>query len=383
MKHLLTFVILGLFLVPMITSAFTLKTAPDVYLDNDYFIEDNLYILSGNLDFNKTIDEDVFIISGNSNIKGAIFGDLQTISVKNFLNGEVFGDARLIGGETIITGNTNKDLLVISAKVKTEKDSILNGKTLIVGGQVHLDGQVLDDLKIIAGNVYINAEILGDLEITSQNITVGDGADIKGEFLYFAPQRAEIKSGARISNRPVYNQIEAIKENSFIKTTVLNFISFWTVIKFLANLILAFILVFIFKVFAHRVSLLATKKLGISVLVGLLSLILIPVIIVILFASLFGIPIAVIILLIYLVLMILTPSVSGIILGYFMQKKFNKGKKLEINYNFTALGIIILTFLFFIPYLGSVLKLFFLVISMGAMVVYYYELIIKRKKTNE
>ena len=109
------------------------------------------------------------------------------------LGGEFFGDVRVVSGETNLSSNTNRDLIIISGKVFSDEKTILNGKTLIVGGEVDLKGKILDDIKIIAGKVNIDADILADVEITSQKVTIGENAKIDGEFVYFCSTKCKDK----------------------------------------------------------------------------------------------------------------------------------------------------------------------------------------------
>jgi len=379
MKELLKILFLGIIFVPTSTFAFSMQTAPDISVNNESIIDENLYLLGGNVNFNKTFDEDLITVAGRSFISGAVFGDILSISGDAFFSGEAFGDTRIVGNKVVITGNTNKDLIAIGSQVSTEETAILNGKTLIVAGEVYLHGQVLDDLKIVAGKVNINAEILGDVEITAQRVSIGPKAQINGDFVYFSPKRADVSSDAKIKQRFVYNQTETLQENSFVKRAVVNFVTFWSVIKFLATLFTAFILIFVFRMFSQRTSFLATKKMGKSILVGLFSIVFIPIISAVLFASLFGMPIAIILFLLYLIAVLLTGPVSGIVLGYYIQKLNKKVKKKEVDFNSTALAIILLTFLYFIPIVGSILRAFFVILSFGAMVLYYFEIVTIKK----
>ena len=77
MKKLLKLFVLGLLFVPTSTFAFSLQVAPEVNVNNEKIIEENLYILGGTVDFNKTFDDDLTIAGGNSNILGVLFGDMN------------------------------------------------------------------------------------------------------------------------------------------------------------------------------------------------------------------------------------------------------------------------------------------------------------------
>lgn len=380
MNKLLIILFIFLFFNPESTEAFDFKSGTDLNINDENISKENLYLLGGNVIFDKIFEKDVFSVSGKSFIDGTIFGDLQVISGESFVNGEIFGDSRIIGGTVNINGNTNEDLVIISGKTKINQGSIINGEALIFSGEVLIEGQILDDLKITAGTVTINGEILGDVEITAQDLNIGSQADIKSDFVYFSPKRASISSGAQISQKLNYNQIERINENELVKKTVLNFVNFWTVIKFLAGLFTAFILIYVFRMFSQKTSNIGVENYIKCFLIGLLSILLIPIAVIILTASLFGIPIAMILIFIYFMILILTAPVSGIIIGYLLQKLFTKRKKIEVDFNFTAIAIILLTFVYLIPFVGILLKTILTILAFGSMIIYYFELITIKKK---
>jgi cytoskeletal protein CcmA (bactofilin family) len=366
-------VIFSLTFLPSVSNAFSVRSGPEVKVSTEEIIEDNLYLLGGRVDFDKTFDEDIVSVSGNSKISGVVFGDLLNISGDTILDGEFFGDTRVAGGEVTISGNTNKDLVVVARKVTITEDAILNGKTMLVAGEVDFRGEALSDVKIIAGKVSLNGKILSDIEVTTQDIHIGPQAEFIGQLSYFSPEKASIDSGANIQKTPVYNQTESIGDNDIIKRAVLNFISFWTIVKFLATLFTAFILIFVFRKLSQRVAVNSTKHPFKSLSIGVLSLILAPIFAIVLFASLFALPLSIMILLAYFITLLLVPAASGIIVGYWINQISHKKQKVEVDFNSTTLGIILLTFLFFIPILGSILKIVLLPLSFGALVIYYFE----------
>lgn len=380
MKKLLIFITIFLTCTPITSEAFTFRYSPEVIINEGEIIEENLYLMGGKTDFNNFLDQDLTVLSGKSDIKGVIFGDFLNISGESNLSGEVFGDARFLGGEVKISGNTNKDLILVAAKSFIEPGSIINGDTLILSGETSIQGKILDDLKIFAGKVYLNSEVLGDLEITTQELIIGPDANILGDARYYSPKKADIQEGAEIKEGIVYNKIEAIDETDFVKRTVLSFFTFYSIIKFLATLFIAFILVYVFRVFSQRVTKISTTRVGKSIFVGLLSLILIPVSIFILIASLFGIPLAVLILFVTLSILLISNSIIGIVLGYLIRKIIDKNNKKEVDFNSAALGIVVLTFLYFIPIIGTILKTILTIWVLGAIILYFSEIILRKKK---
>lgn len=316
MKQTFVLAILIYASLPISALAFALHSGSEVNISGEDIVDENLYVLGGRINFNKTFEEDLVAIGGNSDILGVIFGDLYSVSGETRLKGEVFGDTRIISGDVYIDGNTNSDLMIVSGRVFVSKDAILNGETMIVSGEVDFDGQAIGDVKIVSGKVNIGGEILGNLEVTTQSLNVLNSSRLRGEVVYYSPNEARISEGSVLSHRPVHNQTESIQDNEFVKRTVLSFISFWAIIKFLATLFTALILVFVFRKLSQRTAILATKRPFKSLLIGLASLVLIPLLALVLFASLFALPLSVIIILIYFISLLIVPAISAIHSGH-------------------------------------------------------------------
>lgn len=379
MKKLYGFAVLTVFFVPVLTLAYSMQTGSEINIQGQTF-EENLYLIGGKVSFDNQTEKDLFLVTGEGNINGSFKDDVEALLFRANFKGEYLKDVRLFGGEINLDFKTDGDLFIVGGKVNIAPDAVLNGKTFIVAGEVNINGKVFNDLKIISAKTNINGELNANSNITSQKLNIGDNAIITGNLNYFSSQKAFISNNAKINNEIRFNQIEKISENSVFKKVVLNLIIFWTVIKFLASLFIALILVFVFRVFSQRVSMISNQVPIKSFLVGVLSIFLIPIICVILFASLFAIPVSIILFFVYIILLILTASVSGIIVGFFLKKINNKeNKKIEVDFNSATLGIVLLTFLSFIPWLGEILRFILIPLSFGAMMMYYFEIIMKRK----
>jgi hypothetical protein len=379
MKNLFRVFVITLLFLPLGVLAFNFKTGSELNINNQDNSTENLYLFGGRVNFDDQMEKDLFVVSGEGNLKGKFLEDVEVIALQLNLSGNIENDARLFGGEININSETQKDLFVVAGKVNINESAVLNGKTMIIAGEVNLNGKVNNDIKIISARTYINGELNGNTEITTQQLMIFGNSNISNKFNYFSPQKASIDSNSKIEGEVKFNQIEKINENSQFKKVVLNVIIFWTVIKFLASLFIALILVFVFKVFSQKVGQIALNFSFKAFFSGLLSIILIPIICIILFASLFAIPISIILFFFYLILWILTSSMAGMILGLYIKKQKTKNaNKTEIDFNYSTIGIVILTFLSFIPWIGDVLRVIFIPLSFGAMILYYLEIITKK-----
>lgn len=375
-KYAIFLTILALF--PQFSSAAEIITDDSVNIADDQVISENLYIGSGRAHlFGKSL-KDTTVVAGQSILAGEYVEDVTVISGASFSDG-VFGeDLKAVGSNVTVSGKVSGDLLIVGGTVKIEKRAELNGDVIIVAGTLVSKGQIKGDAKIVSGSVDIDGVVEGDMVVTTQNLEFGPEAEVSGIVNYFAPKKVELLEGTIISGDLIYNQINSIRESQVVERAVLNFFNFWMVLKFITTLVIAFLLIYIFKYFSQQIARSSKKSFLKMFVIGLLSLFLVPIISLVFLISLFALPLGIILMLFYGVVLLLSPAISGIILGFIVWKWIRPKDDIKVSFQTATLGVIILTLLQFIPYVGGLIKFIFFVVSVGA--VYYY--IIQRVRGN-
>jgi len=231
---------------------------------------------------------------------------------------------------------------------------------------------------VIAGRVTLNNLISDELEVITQKIILDKDANITGNLKYYAPEKADRNSNVKINGNVYFNEIKNLNEVGIVKSSILYLISFWIILRFITTLILAFVLVYIFKVFTQEITNIAVKKFVSSFFVGFLSLFVIPIVFLILFLSVIALPIGFMLLMIYLFIIILSPAIAGIVVGLFMHNLFSKESHNDfITFKMATIGVILMTFIQFVPIIGNITIAIFTLVALGAIYKYIYNLIIK------
>lgn len=366
-------------LVPNNLFAFDGKVAPDISISENYISDKNIYLASLHTWFNATYEKDVTSVSLEQTIQGTVFGDIIALGKKINISGETFGDVRLLGDVITISGVINEDLIVVGRHVIISKDAIINGDTLILGHTVELQGQLLGQSQINSNKISVSGQILGPTTLTGTRISFMSGSKIVSQVSYFSPQRAIIDQSADIQKELNFNQIESIKQNDFIKRIFLGFVSFWAIIKLIATLFVIFVLTHLFKVHVQK-SLESVKDNKVqNGIIGLISFVITPFLIVVLFASMVLIPVSIIVACVFIIYIMLLPAMSAIILASLYQLYVQKKQKIIVEFNLSTLMLIAITFIGFIPYIGAIATYVLYAISFGTMMRYVYEQI-RRKK---
>lgn len=361
--------------------AYEVKVQPDISISENYISNQNLYLASLRTWLNTTYDKDVVSVSYDQTIGGTIFGDVTLLGKNILLNGESFDDVRTIADRVTISGVVNKDLIIIARKVVIQPGAIINGDTLILAHTVDMQGQFLGKSQVTANQILVTGTIEGSTTFTASRIVFLGGSKVQSDLSYFSPQRAEILPGSEIQKELNFNQIESIQQNDVVKRLFFAFVSFWAIIKLIATLFVIFILTQMFKVFVQRLADSAKAQMVKMFVTGLISFISIPLLVVILFGSLVLIPVSIIVGCIFMIMIILLPATSAIITASLYQTYVRKENRTIVQFNMSALALILLTFLGFVPYVGSILVYATYALSFGAMTTYFYEQI-RRKKLN-
>jgi hypothetical protein len=361
--------------------AFEMKIEPDISISENYTSTQNLYLIGLRSWFNTRQEQDLISIALEQTIAGSVFGDVILLGNSLQLTGEYFDDVRIMGNKVYISGVVNKDLVILARDVVIAEDAIINGDSLILANSILIQGQIVGATQMTSNILNVSGILLGKTTLTGQKIIFSKNANIITDVAYFSPQRAIIEDGAQIKNRLNFNQIQSITQTDIVKRIFFTLVSFWAIIKLVATLFLIFILTQLFRVFTQRTVDIVLEKRFKILLYGGISLIKIPVLILILIASIVLIPVALILGFIFGIMIILLPAISAIIIAALYQKFVLKIEKVYVDFKMSALALVFITFFGFVPIVGSWIVYLLYLAAFGALVLCLYEQVRRNNKT--
>jgi cytoskeletal protein CcmA (bactofilin family) len=360
------------FLAPLnVANSAIVQTSPEISLSADQNFSENTYFISNRNNIEGQFERDLFLTGVENTFKGNVSGDLFVVGGNNYIQGEVDGDLRIIGGAVYLKGKITGDLLVFGGQIYIEPEAVIEGQSIFVGGKIFQNAPLNQKTKIYGAIVNLNSELNSGSEITAQTITAEKNTKINAVLTYYSPKQIIKKDGSSINAELKYNQISNLKDSGFFKKAAINLMNFWILLKFITTLILAFVLVYIFRIFTTKTVELALKHHLKSFFTGILLLILIPILIPILIISLIGLPIGFMLILIFILALFISVAMAGIMAGALIRKLFSKNDTdLKIDFNSATLGVFVLTFISFVPLIGPTIKIIFDLIVLGAMFLY-------------
>jgi cytoskeletal protein CcmA (bactofilin family) len=357
---------------PFLAFGAQIQGGSDYFLGKSDTVNENLYAAGGNISIAGNVVGDLVGAGGTINVTGNVSDEVITVGGTLNITGDIGGDLRATGGNILIAGKVNGDVAIAGGQVRIVPGVIVTGDVLVGGGSVIIEGDISGKTRIAGGDVRINGTIGGDLEVMAQRITLGSGAEIKGNFNYRSGSEAVIESGAVVGGETHFQKSTSF-ERKGSKKGVFAFVSFWIILKLLMFVLLGLIMVLVFKNNSRAILKRSTDKFWIEFLRGLIAFIVMPIVAVLAVVTLIGMPLGVIIGMAYIIFIILAKVFAGVIFGSWLHKILRKKESFELNWQIAVMGIIVLYVISWIPILGWLLCAVFFLASFGGLLKIWYD----------
>lgn len=328
-----------------------------------YFAHGDQVIIEG------TVNGDAYVAGGQVQVDGTINGDLIVAGGQIIITGKVSDDVRAAGGSVESSGLVGKNLTVAGGNIRVGKGSEVGGGLLAAGGNVFVGGTVEHHALVAAGAMSISGTIGGNVDFSGGTLDVLTGSTVGGNVraLVSDTQRVEIASGVVRGTVDVSTH----EPSSAHAGPGSRPWRFWLRIIWTLGLV-ATILVFVL-LFPKQTSDVGGAILqhpGKSLLVGIIGLIIIPVVVLLLFITLIGIPVGLLVLMVYLSILYLSQLCLGAALG----RRLYGGQDRWRLFGALAIGILIVELLTLVPYVRTIVLLAGLLFGIGAIL-----LVLKRE----
>jgi cytoskeletal protein CcmA (bactofilin family) len=191
--------------------AFDGRSGDNVEIKANEVIVDDVYVTANEFVLEGTVKGDLIVFGSTIIINGTVEGDLIAVGQNVTINGTVADDARIAGavlqlGKTAVVGG---DVIAGSASLEAQEGSIIKGELVVGAAQTLLEGKITGDVLAGTGSLELNGEIGGnlkaevgnheeggpplsmympqaniDLPTVKPGFTIGEGAKIKGNLEY-------------------------------------------------------------------------------------------------------------------------------------------------------------------------------------------------------
>ncbi len=333
----------------------------DQVVNSDYFTAGKSVTISG------SVKGDAYITAGTIDFEGTVNGDLIAAGGVVNIRGTVLDDMRLAGGQIIISGDIRGNVTIAGGSVTVTDSAKIEGSLITAAGNINIFGPIGKNAVIGAGNLTIGNRIGGNVNAGVRQIKLTSNAFIAGDLEYFSNSKVQIQEGAKVTgnvNQKTPTQISTAQKFGFgfFIGLILEIISALIVglllLKFYPNLL------------DTTVDIIQSKTLN-CLGIGFLGVIVIPIICIILFFTIIGIPLAVIILLSYFIYLYLTKIFVSLFIGRKLLKLF--GSSLKRGWTL-LIGLILFVIFSTIPFIGGIIYLLLLMLGFGSLLIFYKQI---------
>ena len=251
------------------------------------------------------------------------------------------------GGEVIITENAR-----------------INGKLVCYAGDLILNGEVMEGLKVHGGDVSINGTVRGASKIAGEDLTIGSNAQFHNDVEYWHSDGEINFNTALVDAEARFN--EDLEEESSLTSFGADSLKNWVV-----YILSAFLAILVFhglfrNAFSNAVEGLENNLLK-SFGFGLIYLIGIPLAIILAFVITIGIRLGLLAAAVFIFSIVFGQVVAAILIAYYLRKRQDKNWGFW-PVTFVALGVaILLRLIGMIPYAGIAIAIIILSITYGAL----------------
>lgn len=233
---------------------------------------------------------------------------------------------------------------------------------LFSAGKVRLNGPVERDVKGSGSEVIIANVVGGDVELKVKNLTLTSSANVQGNLTYTSENEADIQSGAKVEGKTTRNMPEVKKPAPFSGIV-------GKLIGFLMALVTGLIITLIIPGRSASVADSIRNKPWTSLGWGAIILFATPIAAIMVCITVIGIPVGLIALALYAIAIYISQVFVGLFIGRWIIGRFRGTESKAIMVGALALGLVILTLLGLIPYLGFWIGLAVALFGLGAVLV--------------
>lgn len=358
-------------LVAAAVALFSLSLQASANDDDDWRVEQDVagdhFAADCPLRVNRPVEGDLFAAGCSVDIGGPVTGDAFASGSDVRIGAPVGQSLYVLGGQIHVGARVARHVRIAGGQVVLGSTSDIGGNVLIASGDLRVEGPVKGYVRVAGGRVRIDGPVDGDVLVTAGSVELGPNARIGGRLRYASEDAVRRDPSAQV--RGGIERLQLDDEGHASERAGEYFVLGGAVVWTIGLMLMAAVLTGVFPGFVSRVTDTVRTRGWMSALLGFVALVCIPVAIVVLMMTLVGIPLALLALGFYLVLLLLGYVATGLGVGAWALARF-QATRAEARWwriGAAALGVLAVSLLGWVPYLGAVIAFAALLIGLGAL----------------
>lgn len=268
-----------------------------------------------------------------------------------------------VAGNTVeIAGETKNDVFAAGNMVRIAKDAQISGDVFVAANELTVKSSLPGDLAVTAAVVRLDdVYIAGNLDLSAEKVIFDGDITIGGTLTYNDDITLVGFDNATYQSVETYH----VEKTEPSLLTILYGKLFSAVALMIAMLV---VILFASRLHEHIEQSTRPAVIISDVSLGAWILLLVPIVAIFLLCTMVGAPLAIVMFVLYLVAIYLSQGFAGAWLGHLLiEKAFKSKSNIFVE---TLVGILILSALSLVPYLGELTGLFGMLLGLGLMVSY-------------
>ncbi len=343
----------------------------EVYIDA--VINGDLIVAGGEVFVNDSINDDAIIAGGEITITGVAGDDLRVFGGEIRITKDVYGDLVITGGEVVIEASVTVwgDLIVAGGEVSSYAN--IKGNVKAAGGEMELGGQIDGNLDVVGGELELYAIVNGTSSISAQDLDLNSEARFNSDVRYWT-EEGRVDFGDHLGEGARASFDEDLKKEFNFEFDMKKAIWTFTIFRIFSGMVLISLLVALMGRFFKRNAGGVRDHMGKYLGAGLLLFLGLPVLSMVAFGTVIGIPLGVVGMSLFVILAVIASSLTAVVAAYeireYRRENWGTGVMIAIS-----VGLFIaLRMLDMVPVAGSLVNFALSAIAVG------YVLKMMRKK---
>jgi cytoskeletal protein CcmA (bactofilin family) len=347
---------------PLAALAFVIQTGDTVTATAS--LHDDLYAAGQTVTVTGPIDGDVAAAGRVITITGPVTGGILAAGQDVRIAGTVGRTVRAAGQSVALESAVKIDALAAGEDIYIRQQAHIGRDLLASGRSVYVAADVGRFARLVGDTVVVAGTVGKGLRVDARLLTIMPTARIEGDVRYSAELPADVRPGAVITGKIERVARQMRRETGVFGIPVHYLFRIW---EGLALLLIGLVIVTLAPGRTHEISTTALRRFPYSLLVGLIVLTAVPVVCLVLTATVIGIPLAIAIGLLLAAAVYPSQAFVAVALGKVLLVPIGRGKDLSRSLHLTvAVGTLLLTILFAIPF-GGMVRLLALLSGWGAV----------------
>lgn len=307
---------------------------------------------------------DALLLAGSADSRAFVSGDFRTASWNIDIEESIAGDLVAFGYSVYDAGRAGGSVFIIAANAILANGAV--GPVTIYGNNISLAGDFSDDVNIVA----------------SGRVSLAENTSIRGTLFYEAPDIAVIPPSATIGGGVEYTNASYLPDIGTSRVLAAIGIGLFLVVRILGAIILTGLLAGLFPELARAVVMRAyaarPRDMLLTALLGFAALAATPILLVLLSLTFVGLGLALLLFLLYALLALLSALYAGILLGGIVARRF--AARDVLLWRDGALGMLALSLLTLVPFVGMPVALLLAIFSAGALLRLFFNFAFPRER---